>query len=81
MNLKFVYLPNVQFRSVPIAFVTCFSSLLGNDRVNDALVQLHGWQLVAGVLFWWSFILIMLFVIFNLLIAIIVEGFIKVRVS
>lgn len=68
-----------EFRSLGISFNTCFTALLGDDTVNAYLMELKGWELAAGVLFWWAFIILMVFIILNLLIGIIVDAFVKVR--
>eukprot|EP00271_Cylindrocystis_brebissonii_P012760 TRINITY_DN31_c0_g1_i5.p1 TRINITY_DN31_c0_g1~~TRINITY_DN31_c0_g1_i5.p1 ORF type:complete len:1582 (+),score=269.36 TRINITY_DN31_c0_g1_i5:725-5470(+) len=68
-----------QFRTMAISLTTCFEALSGDDSVNMYLVELEGAELLAGVLFWWSYIIIMVFVVLNLLIAIIVEAFVGVR--
>ena len=70
----------LQFRSLATSLNVCLSGLLGNDSVKDSLIQLTGWQLVAGILYWYSYVIIMFFIVLNLLIAIIVEGFLVVRV-
>lgn len=81
LTSTYLLCPCKQFRSVYSSLITCFEGMLGNDRVNDELIQLEGWQLVTSVIYWWSFIIVMVFIVFNLLIAILVEGFLNARVN
>eukprot|EP00271_Cylindrocystis_brebissonii_P004496 TRINITY_DN1618_c0_g2_i1.p1 TRINITY_DN1618_c0_g2~~TRINITY_DN1618_c0_g2_i1.p1 ORF type:complete len:313 (+),score=49.57 TRINITY_DN1618_c0_g2_i1:134-940(+) len=51
----------------------------GDDSVDFFLVQLSGWSLVAAILYWWSFTLLLGYITFNLLIAIFVDSYISVK--
>lgn len=54
--------------------------MLGNDSVAEYLFQLQKGEFYSAIIFWFSFIIIMSFLIFNILIAIIVEAFVQVKV-
>lgn len=58
-----------------------FRIIMGQDSAADFLFQLRGWELVAGVIFWWTFISIVVFVVMNVLIAIIVDSYAAIKVN
>lgn len=60
---------------------SCFRIILGQDSASDFLFQLEGWELAAGVIFWWSFVTIVVYVVMNLLIAIVVDAYASVKVK
>ena len=59
---------------------TCFRIIQGQDSFSDYLFQLEGWELAAGVIFWWTFVTIVVYVVMNLLIAIVVDAYTSVKV-
>eukprot|EP00271_Cylindrocystis_brebissonii_P000388 TRINITY_DN10482_c0_g2_i1.p1 TRINITY_DN10482_c0_g2~~TRINITY_DN10482_c0_g2_i1.p1 ORF type:complete len:337 (-),score=61.17 TRINITY_DN10482_c0_g2_i1:629-1639(-) len=68
-----------QFRSLPISFDTMINAINGDDTIDASFLQLSGWSLVAAILYWWSFTLLLSYVTFNLLIAIFVDSYIQVK--
>eukprot|EP00271_Cylindrocystis_brebissonii_P006378 TRINITY_DN1913_c0_g1_i1.p1 TRINITY_DN1913_c0_g1~~TRINITY_DN1913_c0_g1_i1.p1 ORF type:complete len:1241 (+),score=218.25 TRINITY_DN1913_c0_g1_i1:529-4251(+) len=68
-----------EFCTIGLSMVTCFNALTGDTGVTAKLIQQEGWELVAAVVFWWSYVMIMVFIFLNLLLAIIVGAFERVR--
>jgi len=64
-----------EFSTLPAAFNTCFNMLMGDNSVNDAVLDLRP---VAGSIFIYTFILIVFFVLLNILLAILVEAYMDV---
>lgn len=62
----------------PHSINTCFEILLGNIDVNTDLRALGGLQSVAGILFFWTYELLVFMVLLNFLLAIIVDAFSEV---
>jgi hypothetical protein len=57
------------------SFNTCFNMLMGNNDHNAEILALRP---IAGVIFIYTFILIVFFVLLNILLAILVDAYIKV---
>lgn len=55
--------------------------LMGQDSAADYLFRLTGWELMAGLIFWWSFVLILVLVVLNLLIGIISDAYSGLKVK
>eukprot|EP00271_Cylindrocystis_brebissonii_P009574 TRINITY_DN2455_c0_g4_i1.p1 TRINITY_DN2455_c0_g4~~TRINITY_DN2455_c0_g4_i1.p1 ORF type:complete len:1556 (-),score=275.43 TRINITY_DN2455_c0_g4_i1:1951-6618(-) len=70
-----------QFRTIAITFDTMLTALNGDDTVDTFFVQLSGWSLYVAVLYWWSFIVLIMYITFNLLIAIVVDAYASVKDS
>lgn len=61
--------------------LTCFEVLINDNSIFYSLMYLKGWNYVSAIIFWFLFILLMVFILFNFLIAIIVDAFMDVKVS
>ncbi|CAI5978901.1 unnamed protein product, partial [Closterium sp. NIES-64] len=59
---------------------TCFYMIVGQFGVFW-FQQMVGWQYAAAMVFWFSFVIIFCFILFNFLIAIIVDAFMAVKES
>lgn len=59
---------------------SCFRIIIGQDSAADFLFRLDGWELAVGVIFMWSFVLIVVFVVMNLLISIVSDAYSTIRV-
>jgi len=68
-----------EFSNVGLAFETCMHFLLGELHVKDDLDHLSNKGTVS--LFFWSFILIVFFILINVLLAIIVDAYVEVKES
>eukprot|EP00887_Chlorella_sp_A99_P002467 scaffold10.g2467.t1 len=64
-----------RFSSLGLAVNTCFAVLLGDISVNYDLEGLSGLQGVVGMLFFWSFEVLVFLVLLNFLLAIVVDAF------
>ena len=60
--------------------LSCFQVLINDNGIFYSLIYLKGWNYIAGLIFWFLFILLMVFILFNFLIAIIVDAFMDVKV-
>ncbi len=60
---------------------TCFRIIMGQDSAADFLFRLQGWELAAGVIFWWTFVTIVVYVVMNMLIAIVVDTYSSIKVT
>eukprot|EP00897_Mesotaenium_endlicherianum_P009733 jgi/Mesen1/8789/ME000527S08290 len=49
------------------------------DAVNGDLLLLQGWELAAGQIFFWTFIVFVTFILMNFLIAIVVDAFVEAK--
>eukprot|EP00271_Cylindrocystis_brebissonii_P004619 TRINITY_DN163_c0_g1_i2.p1 TRINITY_DN163_c0_g1~~TRINITY_DN163_c0_g1_i2.p1 ORF type:complete len:949 (-),score=88.15 TRINITY_DN163_c0_g1_i2:709-3555(-) len=63
-----------QFRSIPVALNTLLNAVNGDDTPDFFFVQLTSWLYVTAYLYWWSFIILVFYCTFNVLIAIIVDA-------
>ncbi|CAI7840832.1 unnamed protein product, partial [Closterium sp. NIES-54] len=70
----------VQFSTLWLSLQTCFYMIVGQFGVFW-FQQMVGWQYVAAMVFWFSFVIIFCFILFNFLIAIIVDAFMAVKES
>ncbi|CAI5506833.1 unnamed protein product, partial [Closterium sp. Naga37s-1] len=70
-----------QFATLPEALFTCFLIILNENATAYFFAHMHGWDLVAGMLFFIAFILLLVFILFNFLIAIIVDSFMTIKDS
>eukprot|EP00897_Mesotaenium_endlicherianum_P006639 jgi/Mesen1/6002/ME000306S05267 len=70
-----------QFRTLASSMVACFYLMLTDDAINFYLMQLNGLELVAGVIFFWSYVLFVVYVLLNIVIAIIVDAFMEVKAA
>ena len=61
--------------------LTCFMVLINDNGSFYSLIYLKGWGYYAGLIFWFLYILLSVFILFNFLIAIIVDAFMEVKVS
>ncbi|CAI7737974.1 unnamed protein product [Closterium sp. NIES-54] len=68
-----------QFATLPDALFACFLIILNENATAYFFVHMHGWDLVAGMLFFIAFILLLVFILFNFLIAIIVDAFMTIK--
>ncbi|CAI5484984.1 unnamed protein product [Closterium sp. Yama58-4] len=71
----------VQFATLPEALFTCFLIILNENATAYFFAHMHDWDLVAGMLFFIAFILLLVFILFNFLIAIIVDIFMTIKDS
>ena len=60
--------------------LTCLMILLNDNAAFYNLVYLQGWNHVAALIFWFLYIVLMVFILFNFLIAIMVDAFMDVKV-
>ena len=60
--------------------LTCFMVLINENSVFYAIMSLTGWSHVSAIIFWFLYIILMVFILFNFLIAIIVDAFMDVKV-
>ena len=67
------------FRSFGSSVDTCFDILLGDISANAELRELPGLQGIAGVLFFWSYMILVFMVLLNFLLAIIVDAFSEIK--
>lgn len=67
------------FSSLSRSIHTCFEILLGDISINTQLKELSGLQSFTGVLFFWSFEIVVYLVLLNFLLAIIVDAFSVVK--
>ncbi|CAI5987918.1 unnamed protein product, partial [Closterium sp. NIES-65] len=70
----------VQFSTLWLSLQTCFYMIVGQFGVFW-FQQMVGWQYAAAMVFWFSFVIIFCFILFNFLIAIIVDAFMAVKES
>eukprot|EP00897_Mesotaenium_endlicherianum_P002937 jgi/Mesen1/2671/ME000167S01821 len=70
-----------QFRSLASSLVGCFYMMLQDDDINQSLMQLKGLELAAGVVFFWTYIIFVDFVLLNLVVAIVIDAFMEVKAS
>lgn len=63
------------FSNPGAAFNTCFNMLMGDNGPNSAVLALRP---VAGAIFIYTFILVVFFVLLNILLAILVEAYLRV---
>ncbi|CAI5483594.1 unnamed protein product [Closterium sp. Yama58-4] len=70
----------VQFSTLWLSLQTCFYMMVGQFGVMN-FQQMVGWQYAAAMVFWFSFVIIFCFILFNFLIAIIVDAFMAVKES
>ena len=75
-----VGIPSVQFSSLERSMLTCFMVLINENSVFYAIMSLTGWSHVSAIIFWFLYIILMVFILFNFLIAIIVDAFMDVKV-
>ncbi|CAI7833065.1 unnamed protein product, partial [Closterium sp. NIES-54] len=68
-----------QFSTLWGAMQTCFLIILNDNSVQYFFQHMESWQYVAAMIFWFSFVIIFFFVLFNFLIAIIVDAFMDVK--
>ncbi|CAI5484977.1 unnamed protein product, partial [Closterium sp. Yama58-4] len=68
-----------QFATLPDALFACFLIILNENATAYFFAHMHGWDLVAGMLFFIAFILLLVFILFNFLIAIIVDAFMTIK--
>ncbi|CAI5467894.1 unnamed protein product, partial [Closterium sp. Yama58-4] len=68
-----------QFSTLWSSMQTCFLIILNDNSVQYFFQHMQGWQYVAAIIFWFSFVIIFFFVLFNFLIAIIVDAFMDVK--
>ncbi|CAI5997861.1 unnamed protein product [Closterium sp. NIES-65] len=69
------------FSTVAMSMVSCFLILINDNSTGYYFIQLEGWNLTAAIIFWVAYISVMVFVMLNVLIAIVVDAFLEVRVS
>ena len=67
------------FRSFGSSVDTCFDILLGDISANAELRELPGLQGIAGILFFWSYMILVFMVLLNFLLAIIVDAFSEIK--
>jgi len=67
----------IGFSTLPRAFNTCFSILLGEITVVGELF--HHPSIWSAILFYYSFIFLAYFILMNILLAILVEAFVEVK--
>eukprot|EP00898_Chlorokybus_atmophyticus_P004153 jgi/Chlat1/4739/Chrsp300S04720 len=67
------------FSQLWLACVTLFRMLLGDTDVNNPLMQQNGLMYLVGVVFFWSYIILVFFILFNFLIAIVIDAFADVK--
>eukprot|EP00898_Chlorokybus_atmophyticus_P002538 jgi/Chlat1/3285/Chrsp22S03531 len=67
------------FSQLWLACVTLFQMLLGDTDVNSQLMQQNGLMYFVGVVFFWSYIILVFFILFNFLIAIVIDAFADVK--
>eukprot|EP00898_Chlorokybus_atmophyticus_P003624 jgi/Chlat1/4262/Chrsp279S04224 len=67
------------FSQLWLACVTLFQMLLGDTGVNNQLMQQDGLMYLVGVVFFWSYIILVFFILFNFLIAIVIDAFADVK--
>ncbi|CAI5470656.1 unnamed protein product [Closterium sp. Yama58-4] len=70
-----------QFSTVAMSMVSCFLILINDNSTGYFFIQLEGWNLTAAIIFWVAYISVMVFVMLNVLIAIVVDAFLEVRKS
>ncbi|GJP51052.1 hypothetical protein CLOM_g10222 [Closterium sp. NIES-68] len=70
-----------QFSTVAMSMVSCFLILINDNSTGYFFIQLEGWNLTAAIIFWIAYITVMVFVMLNVLIAIVVDAFLEVRKS
>lgn len=68
-----------QFRDIGTSLDTMFNVLVGDASIDSYLLQLKGWDLITAVVFWWTYVFVVLFITLNLLVAIIVEAYENVK--
>ncbi|CAI5491725.1 unnamed protein product [Closterium sp. Naga37s-1] len=69
-----------QFSTLWLSLQTCFYMIVGQFYVSW-FQQMVGWQYAAAMVLWFSFVIIFCFILFNFLIAIIVDAFMAVKVG
>ena len=69
------------FSSVAEAVRCCFDMLLGEVAVGDALDALQGSARFAAVVWFWSYHVFVSFILLSLLLAIIVDAFMRIRAA
>ncbi|CAI5493071.1 unnamed protein product, partial [Closterium sp. Naga37s-1] len=70
-----------QYNTVAMSMVSCFLILINDNSTGYYFIQLDGWNLIAAIIFWVAYISVMVFVMLNVLIAIVVDAFLEVRKS
>ncbi|CAI5989980.1 unnamed protein product [Closterium sp. NIES-65] len=68
-----------QFRTIPNAMLSCFFMLIQDNSTAYYYAMLEGWERLAAFVFWLSFIVIMVFILMNVVIAIVVDAFMDVK--
>ena len=74
------FLSHKEFRTFGSSLNTCFVLLLGNLSCFDSIRALGGKQAVIGTIFFWTYMLFVFMVLFNFLLAIIVDAFSQVAI-
>ncbi|CAI5986316.1 unnamed protein product [Closterium sp. NIES-65] len=70
-----------QFSTVLTSMFSCFLLLLNDNSSAYFFQRLESWDLIAAMLFFLMFIVLMVFILLNFLIAIIVDAFMSVKDS
>lgn len=70
-----------QFRTVAEALVTNFNMLTGDNSVEVPFVVLQGWELAAGQIYFWIYVIFVVFILMNFLVAIVVDAFVDTKAS
>ncbi|CAI5497359.1 unnamed protein product [Closterium sp. Naga37s-1] len=70
-----------QFSTVLTSMFSCFLLLLNDNSSTYFFQRLESWDLIAAMLFFFMFIVLMVFILLNFLIAIIVDAFMSVKDS
>ncbi|CAI7758502.1 unnamed protein product [Closterium sp. NIES-54] len=69
-----------QFNTLAMSLVSCFLILINDNSTGYYFIQLEGWPLAAAMVFWIAFVGVMVFVLLNVLIAIVVDAMMEVQV-
>lgn len=68
------------FATMQDSIMTCFEFLLGEIGVKEDLKQLSGkWSYAAGVLFFWTYALLVFMILLNFVLAIIVDAYSEIK--
>lgn len=70
-----------QYRTLAVSLVTNFNLIIGDNSVEYQLLLLQGWELVAGQIFYWTFVIFVSFILMNFLIAIVVDAFVDAKAN
>ncbi|GJP53169.1 hypothetical protein CLOM_g12358 [Closterium sp. NIES-68] len=68
-----------QFNTLAMSLVSCFLILINDNSTGYYFIQLEGWPLAAAMVFWIAFVAVMVFVLLNVLIAIVVDAMMEVQ--